>query len=138
MFIVFDMDGTLSDPTHRLHHLKNKDWDSFYEACDQDTPHDEMLNLMHSLYAAAHRIEIWTGRRESTREKTIQWMQDLELPNVPIRMRADGDKRHDVTVKGEWIDKYGKPDIVFEDRNSMVNFYRDQDIRCLQVAPGDF
>lgn len=32
---VFDIDGTLADLTHRLHHIQKqpKDWDAFFDAC---------------------------------------------------------------------------------------------------------
>lgn len=146
MFIVFDLDGTLSNPAHRVHHLEGdqKDWDAFYEACGGDKPHLEMLELFQSLRGLGNRIEIWTGRRESTREKTNRWFEghgiELDHFDRPVRliMRGDNDFRHDVETKGEWIERRGVPDIVFEDRNSMVEFYRSQGIRCLQVAPGYF
>ena len=138
MFIVFDMDGTLSDPAHRVHHLENKDWDAFYEACDGDTPHLHILYILELLQEANHKIEIWTGRRESTRQKTIDWLKLHGVQNVEIVMRSNDDRRHDTVTKGEWLDQRGRPDMVFEDRNSMVDFYRSKNIRCLQVAPGDF
>ena len=60
------------------------------------------------------------------------------MKNIPLIMRQDDDFRHDTIVKGEWLEKRGKPALAFEDRNSMVTFYRDKGIRCLQVADGDF
>lgn len=138
MFVVFDMDGTLSDPAHRLHHLEDKDWDSFYDECGGDAPIEHMCEVFHAMDTLGHKIEIWTGRRESCREDTENWLDRNILPIPPIRMRANDDHRHDVTVKGEWIEKYGRPDLVFEDRNSMVKFYRDCGIPCVQVAEGDF
>lgn len=34
MFIVFDLDGTLADCEHRIHHITKepKDWRAFFEA----------------------------------------------------------------------------------------------------------
>lgn len=140
MFIVFDMDGTLSNPEHRVHYLTGptKDWDCFYEACNKDEPIDEMLTLLSTLQVN-NRVEIWTGRRESTRGKTVEWLEEFGIIDIyDIRMRAEGDHRHDTIVKGEWLEEFGTPDVVFEDRNSMVEFYRSKGIRCLQVAEGDF
>jgi beta-phosphoglucomutase-like phosphatase (HAD superfamily) len=142
MLIVFDMDGTLSDPSHRLHHLAKKDWDSFYEACHLDAPKDQIQILMLMYWRAGCDVQIWTGRRESTRAKTLDWLKNhtgLRFPSDKLLMRKDGDFRHDVKVKGEWLDAVSeKPSIVFEDRNSMVEFYRSKGITCLQVADGDF
>lgn len=139
MFVVFDMDGTLSDPTHRVHHLTNKDWDSFYEACDGDAPKPEVLAVMKAMTKAGHRVEIWTGRRESTRMKTVEWLEGQGIERgYGLRMRQDGDRRHDTITKGEWLDVHGTPDLVFEDRNSMVEFYRNEGITVAQVALGNF
>lgn len=136
--VVFDMDGTLSDPSHRVHHLEKKDWDAFYEACAGDTPILPMIETLRAHQFAGHTVQIWTGRRESTRQKTLDWLGQFEIDSVEIFMRADGDFRHDTEIKGEWLREVGKPDLVYEDRNSMVDFYRSQNIICLQVAPGDF
>lgn len=139
-FIVFDMDGTLSDPSARVHHLENNDWDSFYDECDADTPKEDVLLAFNAHIDAGHTIMIWTGRRESCRIKTIEWLQaqNIDMTDIHIAMRADKDHRHDTEVKGEWIAQYGRPDLVYEDRNSMVDFYRSQGITCVQVAEGDF
>lgn len=139
MFVVFDMDGTLSDPSHRIHHLAEKDWDSFYDECHKDKPKFEVINTMRALIAAKHRVEIWTGRRESTRVKTVSWLKRYGVSGgFGLRMRQDGDRRHDTIAKGEWLDVHGIPQLVFEDRNSMVKFYRDRGITVAQVALGDF
>jgi phosphoglycolate phosphatase-like HAD superfamily hydrolase len=38
--VIFDLDGTLADLTHRLHYVKNgnRNWDKFFEECDKDLP----------------------------------------------------------------------------------------------------
>ena len=140
IFVVFDMDGTLTDPRHRVHYLTQdkKDWDSFYDACDGDAPKHGVISAMQAHIAAGNTVAIWTGRRESTRKKTVDWLSRHGIEGVPVLMREDGDRRHDVTVKGEWLRKHGRPDLVYEDRNSMVDFYRSEGITCAQVAPGDF
>lgn len=138
--IVFDLDGTLADPTHRLNFITegNSNWDGFFEACDKDAPINEMIDLL-DIISITEDVEIWTGRSESVREKTIEWLvrQDLS-PDIPLRMRAVGDYRHDTEVKGEFIEKYGRPKVVFEDRNSMVAHWRSLGIRTCQVAEADF
>ena len=49
---VFDIDGTLSDPAHRLHHIRGEsvDWDAFFAACDQDAPIPHMVDLFKGLW----------------------------------------------------------------------------------------
>ena len=157
MHIVFDLDGTLTHTEHRHHILEEKHasesakWDAYFDACDKDTPNSEVMALLDSLlselslgsYRQRHRIEIWTGRSERTREKTEKWL-DTYLQNcrhcagLKICMRAEGDLRDDRVIKGEWIKFYGKPDLVFDDRNKMVQWWREQGITCLQVKESDF
>lgn len=44
--IIFDIDGTLADPKDRLHFLKKKDWNSFYDDCLDDAPIHNVIYLL--------------------------------------------------------------------------------------------
>lgn len=147
MFYVFDFDGTLSDPKKRLHFLEGDkpDWDSFFEACDTDEPIEEMLDLLSTIINASFwdtriRIEIWTGRPERSRQKSLAWLDNhgIDMTDIKMRMRPDDYRGHDVELKRSWLAEAGKPDMIFEDRNSVVEMWRAEGIRCLQVAPGNF
>ena len=35
-FIIFDIDGTLADCSHRIDHANAKDWDTFHSLADED------------------------------------------------------------------------------------------------------
>ena len=84
-----------------------------------------------------HRVEIWTGRSDRVREKTETWLakhtKTFNRYKPELRMRKDGDFRPDTEVKAEWIKEYGKPDLVFDDRNKVVNWWREQGIVCCQI-----
>ena len=68
--IIFDIDGTLSDPSERLHFLEKKDWDGFYNACMNDTPVHHVIYLLQEL-SKNHSIYILTGRPEKIKDKTL-------------------------------------------------------------------
>ena len=143
MFIVFDLDDTLADTTHRQHILDEGDmessdtWNAFFDACDEDTPKTEIIAVYCAL-STWHDIEIWTGRSDRVRAKTEAWLsKHLRYP-FTLRMRSEGDYRHDVEIKSEWLTEHGKPDLVFEDRNSMVKWFREQGITVCQVKESDF
>jgi hypothetical protein len=140
MFFVFDLDGTISDATHRLYHLqvKPKDWASFYAGCINDAAIEPTIAVMRALVAVGHRVEIWTGRSDETEQMTRTWLHRYDVPDVRLRMRKAGDHRPDVEVKVEWLSLDDRPDMVFEDRSSMVEMWRALEIRVAQVAPGDF
>ena len=147
MFIVFDLDDTLADTTHRQHILEQKGftsesekWNAFFEACDKDSPKTEIIELLDLLDFASHRVEIWTGRSNRVRDKTEAWLEKHlnNFEDCELRMRADGDYRPDTEVKADWIKQYGKPDLVFDDRNKVVTWWREQGITCCQVKESDF
>lgn len=141
--IVFDIDGTLSIPGDRLkyiHQAKPADWDAFFEACDKDEYNIPVVELC-SVLSCSYSIIYVTGRPERVREKTLDWLKQRGLPcrTNSLYMRKDGDFRHDCLVKPELI-LHLKDHIhmVFEDRSSMVQKWRELGLTCLQVADGDF
>ena len=57
-------------------------------------------------------------------------------------MRAKNDFRADAEAKSDMYDKMlkdgFKPELVFDDRKSVVDMWRSRGLRCLQVAEGNF
>ena len=91
---VFDVDGVLADVAHRLHHLeaRHKDWDGFFAAAGDDPPLATGVDLAITL-AADHELGYLTGRPESLRRVTTDWLQRHGLPAGPLWMRPRGDYR---------------------------------------------
>lgn len=145
MLIVFDLDGTLADCTHRLHLIQGpkKDFDAFDALCMFDKPVPHMLELYYALYFShAHSIEIWTGRSDIVREETERWLTKFGVLSL-VRMRSERDHTRDVELKESWLllDKrlgLQAPGLVFEDRQRVVDMWRRNGITCCQVAKGDF
>jgi len=148
MFVVFDLDGTLADCTHRLHHIAlpeegsgdwpEQDWAAFHAACHADTPIFPIQAVAAAMVDQGHRVEIWTGRSDHCRPATEQWLADHGFGGLPVRMRVADDRTADHRLKRGWIAIHGKPDLIFEDRASVVAMWRAEGIQCCQVAPGDF
>lgn len=151
MFIVFDLDDTLAITDHRQHLLEidydtetdeRARWNAFFDACDEDVPNTQIINLLNSLAIPMdrHRIEIWTGRSDRVREKTEAWLikHVQGLHYITLRMRKEGDFRPDTEIKAEFIERYGKPDLTFDDRNKVVAWWREQGITCCQVRESNF
>ena len=150
---VFDLDGTLSDGSQREHFLntpgEKKRWKEYFDDCHNDTPIWDVINVHQALCIAGWHTEIWSGRSEIVRDKTIDWLRKVgintgEFPNqVPLRMRGKNDYRDDREVKGDMLDRFMRdtqriPCIIFDDRNKMVEFWREKGITCAQTALGDF
>lgn len=140
---IFDIDGTIADPSHRLHYILNdpKDWDAFFEACDQDAPIYHMISLCEKL-STYNDIVYVSGRSNTTMKKTWEWLARHGLPLDPVYMREAGDHRPDNLVKLDLLDELRAdgfdPIMAFDDRNQVVDMWRENGIPCLQVAPGDF
>lgn len=156
MFIVFDLDGTLFDITHRLHHIQNPlgknggkngtwkpNWDQFYRDCVYDTPIREIVEVCKTFHPVmGHRVEFWSGRSDMVREETLDCLHRVGIGarDWELKLRKVGDHRPDHILKGEWLDVLHpkKPDLVFEDRSRVVKVFRDRGIRVAQVANGEF
>ena len=146
MFIVFDLDGTLSDPAHRIQFLdhKPKNWREFYLACGEDAPIKHTIYLLRLLYDEGHNIEIWSGRSDLVFEQTVDWLSKHGILSWHIRhmkLRQEGDHRSDVELKEMWLNECtpdNRPDLVFEDRSRVVEMWRENGIPCYQVAEGNF
>ena len=140
--IIFDLDGTLALIDHRRHLVegKNKNWDAFFEACDEDKPNYPIIDVFFGLeHTNNFRIRIWSGRSESVRKKTEFWLGEHGLGGVKLKMRPIGDYQSDVFLKKSWLDELDeKPHLVFDDRNSVVQMWRSNGIPCAQVEYGDF
>jgi phosphoglycolate phosphatase-like HAD superfamily hydrolase len=144
--VIFDLDGTLADISHRLHYIEgpDKDWDAFFKACVHDEPINTIIGILQEMAAGEYRIVIMTGRSDAVLDETMEWLnawapigQDFEL-----FMRKEGDHTPDDALKLKWLNEgYIDKDrifCVFEDRKRVVDMWRGLGLTCLQVAPGDF
>ena len=140
-FYVFDLDGTLADCTHRLHHLDRKDWRAFFAACPDDSPIEHTLGILRALVKCYQRVEIWSGRSDEVRTQTEDWLdRNMVRPELLTRMRRAGDHRPDDVVKREFLIDCGndRPTLIFDDRRRVVDMWRAEGIPCFHVAPGEF
>ena len=139
----FDLDGTLADLSHRVHHAHNKDWREFFANVHNDTPIYPIVRVAQALYMDGHRVVIVSGRSDECEAATIQWLVKHNIPYSAMFMRRAGDHRPDNIVKLEMYHKrilpmFGKPDIIFDDRQQVVDMWRAEGLVCVQVAPGNF
>ncbi len=142
--VIFDLDGTLADITHRLHYIKGegkKDWDAFHAACMDDAPIHELIAVAKTV-SEVFPIHIVSGRTDTVRLQTSHWLNANGVPAKTLWMRKAGDYRPDYEVKLEiLVQMQGEglnPILAFDDRQQVVDMWRSEGIRCCQVAPGDF
>ena len=139
--VIVDIDGTIADVRHRLHHIKGprkKNWKAFFEAMDRDKPIESMIAQVHEL-EKKHDIIVVTGRPEHYRKRTEKWLREHDIRYVRLFMRPDGDHRRDYTVKEEVLRKYAKGRIVLaiDDRGPVCDMWEKNGIRCIRVDSGE-
>ncbi|WP_336320024.1 hypothetical protein [Streptomyces lavendofoliae] len=91
---VFDLDNTLSDARHRQPFLERRprDWAAFFAAAPQDPPLARGVEMC--LEAAGECDVVYlTGRPERCRRDTVAWLAAQGLPDGPLHMRRDQDRR---------------------------------------------
>lgn len=145
--VIVDIDGTLADCHHRQRHINKspRDWTKFLspELVCKDKLIEPIARLVNSL-VVSHTILYASGRPDTLRETTIDWLSthDLWFPPFQLYMRRGGDKRPDVVVKREILNEIRAdgfdPWLSIDDRAAVVEMWRDEGLTCLQVADGDF
>lgn len=140
--IICDLDGTLADCRHRLHHVLPggpMNWTAFHDELHLDPVIEPVKKIVNSAWTGDNVI-LTTGRPESHRELTEQWLRDNDVNYDELYMRPTGDTRPDAVVKREMLDAIladgYEPFIAIDDRPSVVQVWRDAGIVCLQAAPG--
>lgn len=141
--VVFDIDGTLADVTHRQHFVKGKkkNWHGFNQAMINDTPNTAIVALYKALWDKYYLI-IASGRADNYRSQTEEWFKKWQIPVNEIHMRNFGDYRADDIIKEEILhqlqNKGYQIQFVVDDRDSVVAMWRKNGITCLQCNYGDF
>ena len=148
--VIFDLDGTLAliDKRRAISTKDNgkMDWDVFFNPDNiiLDVPNTPVIKMAQMLDSQGFNIVIFSGRSKSTYRTTRQWLIQNDVPFDDLHMRPTSDDWHfmkDSTLKQIWLDTVvDKDDVfaVFDDRQQVVDMWRDNGLTCFQVADGDF
>ena len=143
--VIFDVDGTIADVEHRRHFVSQKpaDWKSFRNSTVFDTPVQWVCDIAKRFIAQGDNVAFFSARNESERSITEKQISEwIGEGHQGLFLRPDGDFRRDDEFKSDLADKFeevgGKIDIVFDDRNQVVEMWRARGTTVVQVAEGDF
>jgi len=149
--VIFDLDGTLAliDKRRSISTKPNGkiDWDIFFDPANinLDQPNDSVIQMAKTLKDAGNMIVILSGRSKATKDATKAWLTANDVPFDVLKMRPTGNDfkfMPDDKLKQQWLDQLfsNKSDIlcVFDDRQKVVDMWRDNGLSCFQVAPGNF
>lgn len=140
--ILIDLDGTLANVSERRgEFLKTKDWDSFYSKISEDILNVWCFQIIEK-FKAEYKVLLVTGRRESYRVETLNWLKRNNVSFDGIYFRGKDDFRQDDIVKKEIYQKHivSSFDVLFvvDDRISVVKMWRSLGLVCLQCDEGNF
>lgn len=139
-----DIDGTVADLTHRRVYIttKPKNYPAFEKAIHLDTPIQSIIDHVRAMHSAGWTVVMCSGRGTQSKAPTEAWLEKYGVPYHAIYMRPFKDYRKDSIIKYELLqqaiaDGY-VPDVVFDDRDQVVDMWRAEGIPCVQVAEGNF
>ena len=142
--IIFDIDGTLADATHRLHHVtgERKNYDKFFDEMIYDGVYEDVVHVLDMFLDIGQRVVLCSGRPDSHRTQTLEWLHDNGIIGwQALYMRTAGDYRADHVVKKELLglmraDGY-RPWLTIDDRPTIVKMWRAEGLTCLQCREWD-
>ena len=146
-WIIFDLDGTLADIEDRRQLCTKEngkmDWNKFFdpENIKLDKPNMPVIMMAQALTAFGYKIAIFSGRSARTEDATKDWLHKQDVKFDILKMRPERNFRPDEQLKLEWLnDMDWKDDVemVFDDRQKVVDMWREIGLTCMQVAPGNF
>ena len=117
--IITDLDGTISDCTHRLKYYRKNDYFKFNELGSEDLPITPIVNILRNCKSEDTDIVVVTARDEYHRPTTLDWLKRYDIPCDNLLMRPSDDNRYDDEVKLDLFERnYKKEDVwfVLEDR----------------------
>ncbi len=140
--IIFDIDGTVAKRGSRDPYDMTR--------VGEDLPNEPVMLIARMLAAAANwagfgvEVLFFSGRDETARKQTELWLDHHFGYRYKLCMRPTGDNGPDDALKQDLLEAVGQIyDIVatFDDRNRVVDMWREEGITCFQVCSreqGDF
>mgnify|MGYP001365343870 FL=1 len=149
-------------PTESSSDGEGMNWDIFFDGQNVltlDEPNYPVISMAQMYYEKGFNIVIFSGRNDRSYEETQQWLEEYEVPYNLLVMRPDKFKDKswpiasgnpatkamrfmpDEILKKEMLDTFVDIDDVFmcvDDRQKVVDMWRENGLTCFQVAPGDF
>jgi hypothetical protein len=144
--VIFDLDGTLALIEARRALAAKPDgkinWKTFFdpENIKLDLPNAPVITAFKAFAEQGFKMVILSGRDSISRAETRQWLKDNDIHPDILWMRPQGSFTPDDVLKRTWLDELGADNVfcVFDDRDKVVQMWRNNGLTCFQVAPGNF
>lgn len=133
--IICDLDGTLALFDRNPFNAQN---------CHEDDVNIPVANIVETFYKKGYKIMFFSGRKDEYKKPTKKFLTKAfeDRIDYELHMRKTSDNRKDSILKREMFDtiiqdKYFV-EFILDDRNQVVDMWREIGLTCLQVNYGDF
>jgi hypothetical protein len=143
--LLVDLEGVLFNNAQRLHLFKAAQWAEYETSFPDDTVYPVMSQFLSSVYWSTFELVIVTGRYQKYYDQTVEQMRKVNIHPEHLLMRDNFDipKTKEPELKLQLLDEikrlYPEPGTMFialEDRDDVVEAYRNAGIECWQVRNG--
>lgn len=141
--VIIDLDGSLCDANHRLHHIKNgnKNWSAFFKEMVHDSVNQPVRELGWLYRWSGYSIIFLTGRPEDYRKETEDWLREHFGIYDELHMRDTGNNEADYKFKEKIYenDLSKRYDIfcVIEDRPQVCEMWKTKNVFLFDVNQGE-
>jgi predicted kinase len=133
--IISDIDGTVA-------HMNGKRGPFEWHRVGVDDADWSVIRMLKTWTDRGEKLIMLSGRDESCRKETEEWLKEKGIHFHKLLMRPTGDFRKDSIIKAEIYEKElkGKYNIImiYDDRDQVVETWRSLGLKCAQVEPGEF
>ena len=139
--VVFDLDGVISDATHRQPYLRQQpqDWRGFF-AAGIDDPVIESGRALAGSVGQGHAVIILTARPSYMASGTVDWLERNDVRHDLLVVRPAADRRSSPEYKHDELVEMGSAgydvQLAIDDDQEIVDMYRRQDVFALYVHSG--
>jgi|TARA_R110002051_G_scaffold314748_1_gene392197 phosphoglycolate phosphatase-like HAD superfamily hydrolase len=145
--VVIDLDGTLCNCVHRQHHAEQGQWDEFHSKLLDDPVYPDVAWFV-AMLPMDYEVIALTGRDIAFKDDTWAWLErnKLSLAIDHLMMRPKMDFTPDHILKPQLLEGHigskeavlAEVPIVLDDRDKVVEAWRNYGLPCWQVRPGGY
>ena len=146
--VIFDLDGTLANIDNRRTLATGPNgkinWSVFFDPrnISLDKPNWQVVKMAQLFAGAGFTIVIFSGRSDRTIDATRSWLAHNRIQFHKLVMRDQARIfMPDDKLKKQFLDDHvdiGDVFLVVDDRQKVVNMWRENGLTTFQVDKGDF
>ena len=135
--VIFDLDNTLFDETHRSHLREAEQWENYFDLCHLDAPIEHVIQLTHDYKQKGYEIWIMSGRSENVLDKTIQSLENHKVAYDNIKLRAEDNFMPDYVLKPAWARNLvglERIEAVYDDQPEVIKGFKKKNLNVIDVT----